>query len=226
LSDGVADSRDRRSLPPDEFVNPRIEYLTTRVYPRASEFWREIGSGFVFVEARLHVPHDQATRAALTLYDIDREARRAVRIIAGRGRFEPTDWDEPVIYRTVERARSATPRRLLRPTPLQVGGFRLLHAAEGSADFFLDAYGLLASVLLADPVQFALTLKSIFGWPGRVIVRRLGKRRETLGEYELPSEFDFQDKELRLTGRLYPGSRLELRYKGPDGSEIETSFES
>jgi hypothetical protein len=222
----LADSVDRRSLPPEEFVNPRVDYLTTEVFPRASELWREIAPGFVFIEARLHVPEAQATRAALTLYDIDREARRAVRIIAGRGRYEPGVGEEPAIYRTVERARESTPRRLLRPTPIQVGGFRLLRAEEGSADFFLDAYGLLASILLADPLQLALTLKSIFGWPTRVLVRSLSRWGETTSDYELPEEFEFQDRELRLAGRLYPGSRLELRYKGPDGSELETTFET
>jgi hypothetical protein len=225
----VAEIPSRRSLPPEEFVTPRVEFLTHEVYPRAKTLWDDLGGGSVFLEARLHVPEAQASRAALTLYDIDREARRAVRIIVGRGIFDPAydvAGEVPVAARLIEQARTTTPRRLLRPAPIRVGGFRLLRAEEGSADFFLDAYGLLAAVLLADPVQLALTLKSIFGWPARVVIRRTLRGEHESEDHDLGQWFDFGDQDLRLAGRLAAGSTLEFRYRRPDGTEIETKFET
>ena len=223
----------RRPLPSDEYVAPRLDYLTKEVFPRAIETWHEIADGFVFVGARLFVPEAQATRAALTLYDIDREARRAIRIIAGRGYFEASADDLlvaadeiAVVSRLVEGAREATPRRLLRPAPIRLAGFELLHAERGSADFFLDAYGMLKALLLADPVQVALALNSIFGWPARVVIRRVlhsGRRRQ---EHDFQDQFEFKGNDLRIAGRLSPGSRLELRYRSRDGSELETTFEN
>src|SRR5947207_2118018 len=86
--DGESGDIEHRPLPPEEYVTPRLDYLTYEVYPRASEIWRDTGVGYVFVGARFHVPDAQATRAALSLYDIDRETRRALKIMAGRGHFD------------------------------------------------------------------------------------------------------------------------------------------
>jgi hypothetical protein len=221
----VGTAIERRELPSEEYIAPRLDYLTTEVFPRAAEIWNETGTGYVFVDTRLHIPDAQASRAALSLYEIDRETRRALQIIAGRGRYESQFDEEPAIYRVVERARAATPRRLIRPTPIPAGGFVLVRAEPGSADFFLDAYGLLSAVLLADPVQFSLTLNSIFGWPARVVIRRALRRGHQWDERDLKEEFEFKGKDLHLAGRLTPGSRLEFRYKGSDGSELETIFE-
>lgn len=137
--DDDAGEIERKPLPPEEFVAPRLDYLATEVYPRASEIWREMGTGYVFVGARFHIPEVQATRAALGLYHIDRETRRALKIMAGRGRFDLPPDEDRLVYEVVERAKAATPRRLLRPTSVQSGGFELLRAEPGSADFFLDA---------------------------------------------------------------------------------------
>jgi hypothetical protein len=96
-----------------------------------------------------------------------------------------------------------------------------------SADFYLEAYGLLTSIILSDPVQVATTLQSIFGWPTRVLIRRVFRERHRAKQlHDLREEFEFQDRDFRIAGRLAEGSRLEFRYRGPDGTELETSFEA
>jgi hypothetical protein len=202
-------------------LRPRIAFLEAEALPRASEVWREIGAGFVFVEARLRLLDSQASHAGWALYDLDRESRRAMRVMTGRGAFEPTVRETPVLRAEVERARAATPRSLLRPSPIQYGGFQLRHAEPGSTEFYLDAYGLVGSVLLSDPVQFVLTLKSILGWPTRVILRHLPVGTSAPVERDLDEEFAFHDQELRVGAHLQPGSRLRLHYKRADGSELE-----
>lgn len=213
-----------REVPSEQYVAPRVEFLSNEVYPRAAAAWKSFGDGYVFMGARFHVPAGHASQAAIALYDIDRETRRAIRIIAGRGQFEPRIHETELVQRSVERARSQSPRQLLRPIPTGLGGFELLRAEPGSANFFLEAYGLLSAVLLSDPLQLALTLNSLFSMPARVLVRRLwGDEAE---DRDLGSEFDFADNDLRLAGRLRPGARLELRYRNADGTEIETVFEA
>jgi hypothetical protein len=209
------------SLPPEEYLRPRLAFLEAETLPRASEVWQEVGPGFVFVEARLRLLDSQASHAGWALYDLDRESRRAMRIIAGRGRFEPTARETPPIRAEVERAQRATPRSLLRPSPIQYGGFTLLRAEPGSTEFLLDAYGLVATVLLSNPVQFVLTLKSILDWPTRVILRHLPTNGGETTERELSDEFEFHDNELRVGAHLPPGSRLRVRYKNADGTELE-----
>jgi hypothetical protein len=215
--------RDRRSVPPEEYVAPRLSYLETSVFPRTSVLWRDIGSGFVFVEAVLRSPDQQASRAALALYDIDREARRAARIVAGRGDYQPRTDDPVPIRKAVEQARGASARRLLRPAPTRVGGFRLLRSDEGSAEFYLDAYGLLRDLLLNDPLQIILTLASIFG-AGQFVVRRISRDGAVAVLHDLSTTVFLEGNTLEIAGQLAPGSTLTLRYRAADGSELHAIY--
>lgn len=215
------------SVPPEDVLRPRLDVLASHTLARASEIWGDVGGGFEFVEARFRVLDAQASRAAFALYDLDKESRRSVRVIAGRGRFEPAIGESPRTLREVQSARGATSRGLLRPTRIEYGGFTVLRAEPGSAEFLLDAYGLLSSVLLADPLQFVLTLKAILGYPAQVVLRRwpLG-RSGTPAVRHLDEEVQFEGGDLRVGAHLPPGSRLRLRYKGAGGDELEIDLET
>jgi hypothetical protein len=216
----------RQPVPPEEYLQPRLGHLVTEVLPHAARTWREVGSGFEFVGASFHIPETQASRAALALYDLDREARRAVRVMAGRGQYSEATWEgEAAVLREIQSARGASPRRLLRPTAIDYGGFNLEKAEPGTTEFFLQAYGLLAGILLADPVQFAITLQSILGTTARVLMRIRGPRRETETR-DLSQEFKFEGQELSVGGSLAPGSTLHLRYRAGDGTELDIDLET
>lgn len=60
---------------------------------------------------------------------------------------------------------------------------------------------------------------------GLVVNPERGRERQP-DVRDLTQEFEFKDKELRIAGRLGEGSRLEFRYRGADGSELETTFET
>jgi len=72
------------AIPPESYVAPRLMYLNDHVYPESRALWlKEFGGdSFVFLEARFRVPHNASSRAALALYALDRETRRALRIVA------------------------------------------------------------------------------------------------------------------------------------------------
>jgi len=106
------------------------------------------------------------------------------------------------------------------------GGFNLVRAESGSADFLLSAYGLLVSSLLADPVQLSLTLRSIFGFPMRVLIRHIPRRGGPAVVFDSDETFRFDDRDLRLVGPLRPGSSFKLRYRRADGTELEVELET
>ena len=142
-------------LPPEEVLESRIEALASRAFPTARALWDEVGRGFVFVEARFYLEDSQASRTGWALYDLDRESRRAVKVISGRGaveiptsevRAKATPELSAEAIEQLRAARRATPRELLRPSTIQSGGFRLVRADPGSANLFLQAYGLLAPI--------------------------------------------------------------------------------
>jgi hypothetical protein len=216
------------ALPPNEVLAPWLGRLEARTLPRAKALWADVGRGAVLVETRFYVRDGQASRAALALYDLDRESRRSLRLLAARGSLDlpESEADAPEVYREVRSARQASPRSQLRPTAIDRGGFSLLRADAGSADFLLDAYGLLAPVLLSDPVQFALTLQAILGWPARVILRYQRRGRDGQVVPQVGDEFTLNEGDLHVGSPLPPGSHFRLRYRKPDGSELEVELET
>jgi len=215
-------------LPPEEILRPRIDALASRALPQASNLWAEVGDGFVFLDARFYIRDSQVSRAGWALYDLDRESRRAVRFLVGRVRPEIRRTEglreEAQEFRI---AREPTPRELLRPSSIQSGGFRLVRAEPGSAEFLLDAYGLLVPILLSDPVQFVLTLKAIIGWPARVVLRLWTRERsEEPVTRRLDEEIQIEDGELRVGAKLPAGSNLRIRFRDPEGRELELDLET
>ena len=199
----------------------------SRVLPLSRDVWNEIGQGFVLVEARFSILDAQVSRAGWALYDLDRETRRSVRVIAGRGELDVPREIPRVVQTEIASARRATSRGLVRPSPIEAGGFQVLRAEPGSAQFLLDTYGLLTTVLLSNPVQFVLTLHAILGWPARVIVRHWPRGRgEEPVVRRLDEEIQIEDGGLRVGASLPAGSRLRLRYKSPEGHELEFDVET
>jgi hypothetical protein len=72
---------------PEYPVEPFLAYLREQVYT-ADTAWRELVGEREpqAADVRLFVPTDRATTVALSLYDLDRETRRAVRLITSEFR--------------------------------------------------------------------------------------------------------------------------------------------
>jgi hypothetical protein len=203
----------------DAMVDQFLSYLTTDLLPRASAEWRElIGDGeVVSSEVELHVPTARATTAALELYEFDRETRRTIELIYPERR---------------ERLRQKPRKRSLAvaapPTSVRESGFEIQRTERGSADIFLQAYGVLQGLLLSDPLQFALTLRELLGIVGRVVVRVRRHSSPALPEeHDLTEMFQIKSADGNLiTGRLGPDTRIIMRHRTSDGDEFETVIES
>jgi hypothetical protein len=204
----------------DAMVDQFLNYLTTDLLPRASAEWRGlIGDGeIVSSEVELHVPTARATTAALELYQFDRETRRTIELIYPERR---------------ERLRQKSGKRSLAvaapPTSVRESGFEIQHTEKGSADIFLQAYGVLQGLLLSDPLQFALTLRELLGIVGRVVVhvRRHSPPALLPEEHDLTEMFHIKSADGNLfTGRLGPDTRIIMRHRTADGDEFETVIES
>src|SRR4051794_14423277 len=118
----MSEFSDPPPLPPEEILRPRIEAFALRTLPATWDLWTEIGQGLVFVDARFYVRDSQVSRAGWALYDLDRESRRAARLIAGRGTLDfAEEKPPPQVVQELAVARAAPPRALLRPSPIQHG---------------------------------------------------------------------------------------------------------
>jgi hypothetical protein len=107
------------------------------------------------VRVSLHLQEADATPAALTVYDVDRELRRAVTILRSEFRAETP-------YRTVATT--------FRPLPVRDGGLSIERAEAGSLDLFFAVSGAVAQALLSDPIQLTLTLRELLAWTGHILV--------------------------------------------------------
>lgn len=159
------------------------------------------------VHASLWVPSDQASRVGRAVIVLDRELRRAARVVE-------SDWAGASSFAPIDIAR---------------GGIALRQGSPGS--FFLEgeAYGLLLTFLLSNPVQTALTVQQLLqnafavrGW-----LLRDGGREELV--LEVPAEeasryrsLPASDEDLRVefdySGRvssasLPRGSRVRIQYR-------------
>jgi hypothetical protein len=178
-------------LGPEYPVEPFLAYLREEVYT-ADAAWRETVAEEQpeTAETRLFLPTGRATSVALALYDLDRETRRAVRLVESE-------------FRTDTASEDASVWRTFRPIPVSEGGFVLSRAEFRSADLILDAFGAVAAFLLSNPVQLTLTVKELLGWSGEMAVRV--KRR-----------FDPEQEVVSSTGAF----RVQASRRGVSISEV------
>ena len=160
-------------------------------------------------KVHLHTASDHATPAALTLYTLDRELRRAATVI--RNDFAwPGD-------------RFVSINQVFRPMPLSSGGLTIEHVETESPPIFdLAGFGLIAQLLLSDPVQLLITTKELLGWSGRIVIRvkqAFGQEKVVYSSEGvlLASERGFQIREVP------EGTRIRVTHRSSDGTE--TKFE-
>lgn len=127
-----------------------------------------------------------ATPASRELYRFDREMRRAAVIV-----------------------RSREFRRMPAPLPLRDGRLEIRSAQVGSFELTFDAVGIVAMVLLSDPMQLALTTRALVGDALRVSgwLHGLSHDKAPNAVIELPGG-----------GRVSARHRLEIKGFRPDGS--------
>src|ERR1044072_3523843 len=124
---------------PSYLVGPFLAHLRQEA-SSADREWRGCAGDAPAEEAqvRLYLPTDRATPAALALYALDREIRRAT-VILEKG-FS-TD------------VRRGTVARTFKPLPVKDGGLALDRAELHSIELLLHAFGAVSQVLLSDPIQ-------------------------------------------------------------------------
>lgn len=170
------------------------------------------------VEGRLFLPDRQATTAALALYHVDLETRRAAHLLSLLSTPESASPDAFSLL---------PPEEWLTPARPSDGGLTVERAEPGSLEVYLLAYGLVSQFLLSDPVQLTLTMQQLLGWAWRltVRVRKPNAPEETIYEQK-KGEYDWLSPSgARFRGRTQPGARLEYKEKTADGTEITFTLE-
>jgi hypothetical protein len=189
-------------------VAPFLAHIREEV-TSADRAWRAVAGDAPpeEVRVRLYLPTNRATPAALALYALDRETRRATVILQqGFGTDEPRE----------------TVARTFRPLPVKDGGLALNSAQFASADLFLVAFGVVSQALLSNPVQLTLTVKELLGW-GRLVVRVrhpfLDREREAV---DLRRGFRVKSNRKGVSVEGVPeGTRVTVEHRLADGTETK-----
>jgi hypothetical protein len=182
---------------------------------QASQSWRGRVEGAGdpdLAKVILHVPTGAATPAALALYAVDREMRRAAQIL--RSGFQ-TEHAQRSIART------------FRPTPVERGGLTIQTTEPGSLDFLLAAFGAVAHVLLSDPVQVAVTTKELLGWAGRLVITVTRPfRRNPVTVYESTGRLGVKADSQGIEFDSVPqGTRVVIEHRLRDGTATRIEIE-
>jgi len=156
---------------------------------------------------------DQATLVALTLYDVDREIRRAAQVV--RQEY------------AVRSSRAKTFAQAFSPLPLSQGGLVIRDVVTRSPpDFVLVASGAVAQFLLSSPVQLILTAKELLSWGGAVLIRvkRRGGLERTVISSSGAIDFKASADGVQL-GEVPEGTRIRLIHRLADGTETLMDIE-
>jgi hypothetical protein len=188
-------------------------YLREHVAPAGAAWKSEIGDDPPeSVATTLFLPTPEATPFALTLYGLDRELRRSVRLVESEYRTKRT-------ADTIAAAYS--------PLPVSEGGLALDRARAGSLISDLSPYGAVAAFLLSDPVQLVLTVRELLGWTGQVITR---VRRAGSPDIDIVGTPD-QSVSVRLSKRgvrvdhVPEGTRVKVRHRTRSGAETTVKID-